>query len=87
MGIRGFSSGTEDMNGIMYYIVGHRQTNSVGAIGGSILVGGGSGRYHNLGAAADNDIATTITSVTVSGLTGAGTLYSDELFVQTLATS
>jgi hypothetical protein len=87
MGIRRFSYGTADMNGLMYYFVGQRQTNYVRAIGGSILVGGGSGGYNNLGAAADNDIATTITSVTVSGLTGAGTLYSDEVFVQTLATS
>jgi len=84
MGIRRFSYGTADMNGLMYYIVGQRQTNYVRAIGGSILAQG----YNNLGAAANNDITTdAITSVTVTGLTSAGTLYSDEVFVQTLATS
>ena len=87
MGIRRFSYGTNDNSGLVYYIVGQRQTNYVRAIGGSILVGGGSGGYNNLGAAADNDVPATVTSVTVTGLTSAGTLYSDEVFVQTLATS
>jgi len=83
MGIRRFSYGTNDNSGLVYYIVGQRQTNYVRAIGGNMLVQG----YNNYGAAADNDVPATVTSVTVTGLTSAGTLYSDEVFVQTLATS
>jgi len=83
MGIRRFSYGTNDNSGLVYYFVGQRQTNYVRAIGGNMLVQG----YNNYGAAADNDVPATVTSVTVTGLTSAGTLYSDEVFVQTLATS
>ena len=79
-----FSYGTNDNSGLMYYFVGQRQTNYVRAIGGNILAQG----YNNYGAAANNDITTdAITSVTVTGLTSAGTIYSDEVFVHTLATS
>jgi len=83
MGIRRFSYGTNDNSGLVYYFVGQRQTNYVRAIGGNMLVQG----YNNYGAAADNDVPATVTSVTVTGLTSAGTLYSDEVFVHTLATS
>ena len=79
-----FSYGTNDNSGLRYCFVGQRQTNSVRAIGGNTLAQG----YNNYGAgAANNDIPATVTSVTVSGLTSAGTLYTDELFVHTLATS
>ena len=78
------SYGTSDHSGLVYYFVGQRQTNYVRGIGGSILYSG----YNNLGAASTNALPTAaITSVTVTGLTSAGTLYSDEVFVQTLATS
>lgn len=81
---RRVSYGTSDHSGLVYYFVGQRQTNYVRGIGGSILYSG----YNNLGAASTNALPTTaITSVTVTGLTSAGTLYSDEVFVQTLATS
>ena len=79
-----FSYGTNDNSGLVYYFVGQRQTNYVRGIGGNMLVQG----YNNYGAGAtDLDVPATITSVTVSGLTSAGTLYTDELFVHTLATS
>jgi len=79
-----FSYGTNDNSGLRYCFVGQRQTNYVRAIGGNTLAQG----YNNYGAgAANNDIPATVTSVTVSGLTSAGTLYTDELFVHTLATS
>ena len=81
---RRVSYGTSDHSGLVYYFVGQRQTNYVRGIGGSILYSG----YNNLGAASTNALPTAaITSVTVTGLTSAGTLYSDEVFVQTLATS
>ena len=79
-----FSYGTNNNSGLRYYFIGQRQTNYVRAIGGNTLAQG----YNNYGAgAANNDIPATVTSVTVSGLTSAGTLYTDELFVHTLATS
>ena len=82
--IKRFSYGTNNSSGLRYYFIGQRQTNYVRAIGGNTLAQG----YNNYGAgAANNDIPTTVTSVTVSGLTSAGTLYTDELFVHTLATS
>ena len=83
MGTRRFSYGTNDNSGLMYYFVGQRQTNYVRAIGGNILAQG----YNNYGAGANNDVPATVTSVTVTGLTSAGTIYSDEVFVHTLATS
>ena len=84
MQIKRFSYGTNDNSGLLYYFVGQRQTNYVRGIGGSILYSG----YNNLGAASTNALPTAaITSVTVTGLTSAGTLYSDEVFVQTLETS
>jgi hypothetical protein len=78
------SYGTSNHSGLIYYYVGQRQTNYVRAIGGMLLIQG----YNNYGGAADNDITTdAITSVTISGLTSAGTLHSSNLFVHTLATS
>ena len=83
MSIRRFSYGTNDNSGLAYYFVGQRQTNYVRGIGGTILAQG----YNNYGAGADNDLPATVTSVTISGLTSAGTLYTSNLFVHTLATS
>lgn len=83
MDTKRFSYGTNDNSGLMYYFVGQRQTNYVRAIGGNILAQG----YNNYGAGANNDVPATVTSVTVTGLTSAGTIYSDEVFVHTLATS
>ena len=83
MSIRRFSYGTNNNSGLAYYFVGQRQTNYVRGIGGNILAQG----YNNYGAGADNDLPATVTSVTISGLTSAGTLYTSNLFVHTLATS
>ena len=83
MSIRRFSYGTNNNSGLAYYFVGQRQTNYVMGIGGTILAQG----YNNYGAGADNDLPATVTSVTISGLTSAGTLYTSNLFVHTLATS
>ena len=84
MSLKRMSYGTSNHSGLIYYYVGQRQTNYVRAIGGMLLIQG----YNNYGGAADNDITTdAITSVTISGLTSAGTLHSSNLFVHTLATS
>ena len=84
LGIRRFSYGTADSNGLCYYFIGQRQTNYVRGMGGNILASG----YNNYGAAEDNDLTTdAITSITVSGLTGAGTIYSSNIFVHTLGIS
>ena len=82
---RRFSYGTSDASGLIQFWMGQRLANYDRSIGGWITAAG----YNNSGPHNDGTQITTdaITSLTVTGMTSAGDMMSDEFYVYTLATS